>query len=136
VIDTLLGTVLTAPVILFLCEITPKAVGAKANQVITSLTIEPLSLTYDVLKPVRKVLTRFVALFARWSDPGGPPHEGHGSKDVLKESDFLLMLEEGHREGAIHDSELGLIRRVFQGSVQGPQVPPQQRGDQKPEHGA
>ena len=31
---------------------------------------------------------------------------------------------------------IGLIRRVFQGSVQGPQVPPQQRGDQKPEHGA
>jgi putative hemolysin len=115
-IHSLLGTLITAPIVLFFCEITPKVIGAKANQLIASLTVEPLSLLYSAFKPVRTTLG-WILLKAFRLRNSGHPHRGmvEGSEEnVVKEADFLMMLEEGHREGSIRENELGLIKKVFE----------------------
>jgi putative hemolysin len=115
-IHSLLGTLITAPIVLFFCEITPKVIGAKANQLIASLTAEPLGMLYTAFKPVRTALG-WILLKAFRLRSGSHPHrslaEGANER-VVKESDFLLMLEEGHREGSIRENELGLIKKVFE----------------------
>ncbi|MCM2278401.1 MAG: CNNM domain-containing protein [Oligoflexia bacterium] len=118
IINMVAGTLLTMPIVLFFCEVTPKAIGARANQLIGTLSGTPLTLIYRVMRPARFLLNKVVFLAARLATRGkdapATPHPGESPPEVLKESDFLFMLEEGHREGAIHDSELGLIRNVFE----------------------
>ncbi|NBU21303.1 DUF21 domain-containing protein, partial [bacterium] len=55
-IDTLIGILLTTPIILFLCDITPKVIGARLNQFLSIMTIGPLYFLYDILKPLRSIL--------------------------------------------------------------------------------
>ena len=118
-IDTLIGILLTTPIILFLCDITPKVVGARLNQFLSIMTIGPLYFLYDVLKPLRSILKGVVELIAsvlvkmsrKQTKSTSADHHEH--ERVLKESEFLLMLEEGHREGSIELSELALIKNVF-----------------------
>jgi CBS domain containing-hemolysin-like protein len=117
--QTLLGTLVTAPVILFLCEITPKVIGARVSQVVAPLTARPLIFIYEVLKPIRMLITAVLKFTSRWLTPSRihKKQSALPSEDkeaILKESDFLLMLEEGHKEGAIQGSELELIRNVFE----------------------
>ncbi|MFL5813572.1 MAG: hemolysin family protein [Bdellovibrionia bacterium] len=111
--DLLRGTGITTLIILFACEITPKVVGAKANQLISTLSSRPLSFIYEAMKPVRWLLKSLVSFTSQKlkDDPNG---EGSAKGAKLKESEFLLMVEEGHKEGAIHQSELELIQNVFE----------------------
>jgi putative hemolysin len=102
-IQTLLGTLITAPVILLLCEITPKAIAARANQLIAPLTVNTMTIIYNLCKPIRIVLMRLLTLVGR-----------PDTQETLKESDFLLMLEEGHKEGVVQASEVELIKNVFE----------------------
>ena len=116
-VDTLIGILISAPIVLFACEITPKIIGAKANQLIASLTCGPISLVYDLMKPVRIVLKHILDFISRKSSgtpPASPPDREIRGDEILKESDFMLMVEEGHKEGAIHENELELIRNVFE----------------------
>lgn len=108
--QTFLGVIITAPIVLLFCEVTPKVIAAKANQLVALLTVSTLTLIYDLLKPVRillKIVIRLIRL-ERTSNSSIQPDA------VLKESEFLLMLEEGHKEGAIQEKELDLIRSVFE----------------------
>jgi putative hemolysin len=112
------GILITTPVVLIFCEITPKAIAARANQVTSLLSAGPLSIVYDLLKPVRAVLKNVLRLVSRWSGgkAGGEfdQAEGHSEeKPLLREEEFLSMVEEGHREGAIQQTEMELIRNVF-----------------------
>lgn len=117
-----IGTAISAPLVLFVCEITPKVVGARANQLVATLAAGPLSFAYDLLKPARMILTTIVSLVSRGpyrgrrpassGSPDNPP--GAAPETLLKESEFLMMVEEGHKQGAIHQRELDLIRNVFE----------------------
>ncbi len=111
--DLLRGTGITTLIILLACEITPKVVGAKANQLISTVSAPPLSIIYDVMKPIRWLLKTLVSFTSRKlkDDESG---ETSLKNSKLKESEFLLMVEEGHKEGAIHQSELELIQNVFE----------------------
>jgi putative hemolysin len=110
VVETVLGILITTPLVLFLGEITPKVVGARANLLIASLSATPIHGIYEVAKPVRMLLRRYLSWLHRVTGAAGDLH----SKDAsLTESEFLQMVEEGHREGAIHEDELELIRNVF-----------------------
>lgn len=116
-IDLFLGTLITSPIILFLCEMTPKAIAARANQVIAPIVVEPLTFTYKVMKPVRWVL-KWILKFTHKliGKRRSPAHTGGSEIDAhqpLREKDFLSMVEEGLREGAIHARELELIKNVF-----------------------
>jgi len=112
ILDLLSGTGITTLIILFACEITPKVVGAKASQLISTLSSKPLSAIYDLMKPIRWLLKTMVSFTSRKLQDD---HGGDSLKNAkLKESEFLLMVEEGHKEGAIHQSELDLIQNVFE----------------------
>ncbi|HUP58168.1 MAG TPA: CNNM domain-containing protein [Bdellovibrionota bacterium] len=116
-VDTVLGLLATAPFVLFFGEITPKVIAARANQLIATLAIGPLSFVYSAFAPVRMVLKRLIATVSRWAGDEATAFAHSTEPDgerILKESDFLLMLEEGHKEGAIGQNELDLIKRVFQ----------------------
>lgn len=111
------GTLVTAPVVLLLCEITPKVIGARANQLISSLSSPPMHLVYRLMKPVRVSLTFLVQIVSKWTNRGEGKeihHHDEAGQPILKESDFMLMVEEGHKEGAIDESEMSLIQRVFE----------------------
>ncbi len=106
---TLAGILITTPLVLLFCEVTPKTVGVRANTLIAPMTSGGLFALYSVMKPVRVAISRLVRFVARTQDSSL-----HGDASVpLREEDFLVMAEEGQKEGAIHRSELELIRNVF-----------------------
>jgi putative hemolysin len=122
-VDIVLGIIVTTPVVLLLCEVTPKVVGARANVLVASLTVGPLILIYEFLRPIRRVLKRVLMNVSRIAGRATQRMSGNLVEDLpaahaaegklLRESDFMLMVEEGHKEGAIHETELELIRNVF-----------------------
>jgi putative hemolysin len=116
--ETLLGILFTAPIILILCEITPKVIASRINQLVAPLSVGPLTVIYEVFKPIRFILKYLVRVVSpRWHRNGIRNRSGNtNSTDltILKESEFLLMVEEGHKEGAIQESELEFIRNVFE----------------------
>jgi putative hemolysin len=117
VFETLLGIVIATPIILIFCEATPKVIGAKMNQLIATMTVGPLSLIYTVLQPVRMLIKLLLRLVPQSKDnlmSLDKNEKIRKKQQILKESDFLLMVEEGHREGAIRETELELIRNVFE----------------------
>jgi len=110
--ETLMGTVIAALILLLLCEITPKTIAARANQLIAPMTVDVITIVYNLFRPVRAVLKQLVSIVASWS--GDRNTATPDSTQTLKESDFLLMLEEGQREGAVQASEVELIKNVFE----------------------
>jgi putative hemolysin len=162
ILTTVLSLLISTPLVLMLCEITPKMIGARANRLIAPLTASPLTVLYDSFRPARFVLSKLVVLVAKWTTPRGyaaatgsapppgpseasprddadtnqnpapstspdahhsletavdssSPRDGHPpERKLLRESDFLLMVEEGHREGAVQHAELELIKNVFE----------------------
>jgi putative hemolysin len=121
-LNTVLGLLITTPIVLFFCEITPKVVAARANRLIAPLTAGPLTVIYEIFKPVRLTLQFIVKRVARWTTrqkkalpaSGQPNQEDQTDPKLLRESDFMMMIEEGHKEGAIQQSELDLIKNVFE----------------------
>jgi len=116
-LDTFLGLLATTPVVLLFCEMTPKVFGARANQLMASLAAGPITGIYDLMKPVRVTIQQIVRhssrLFGAQDPAASEINPELSTRTILKESDFLLMIEEGHKEGAIHESELELIKNVF-----------------------
>jgi len=115
-LQTLVGTLLTAPIVLFLGEVTPKAIGVKANQIVAPMNVGPLTWIYTAFKPVRFVLRHFIAFATEKTQQNKctQSSEKNPSEAILKEEEFLSMVEEGHKEGTIQQSELELIKNVFE----------------------
>jgi CBS domain containing-hemolysin-like protein len=107
----LIGTLISTPILLFLCEATPKSIAARANQLVASLTVNTINVIYNLFKPVRTVLKHVVSTVAIWSGKSEKLAEGN---ELLKESDFILMVEEGQKDGTVHASEVELIKNVFE----------------------
>ncbi len=112
-LHTLVGMLITTPIVLFFCEITPKAIGARANTMVAPLAVTPLTALYRLLKPVRFVLQKLLGWITRLIQPSAASR-GQTGELLLREEEFLTLVEEGHREGAVHESELDLIRNVFE----------------------
>lgn len=108
--NLLLGSSITTLIILLFCEITPKVIGAKANRLIAALSASFLSKIYDLTKPIRIILTSLISILSRTLQGKGSARE----TTILKESEFLLMVEEGQREGAVQQAEVELIKNVFE----------------------
>lgn len=112
-IDVVLGALITSPILLLLCEITPKVVSARVNTLVAPLAAGPLRVLYRVMAPVR-ALVRGVERIVKQMMPGtrneGPLISGSAK---LREEDFINLVEEAQKEGTIQSTELGLIRNVF-----------------------
>jgi CBS domain containing-hemolysin-like protein len=100
------GVLITTPILLLFCEITPKAIGARINLLVAPLSAGPLVLIYEILKPVRFLLTRIISVFNK--------QPKLKENTILKEVEFLELVEEGQKQGAIHQSEVDLIKNVFE----------------------
>ncbi len=112
-LQTLMGTLVTTPVILIFCEMTPKAISTRANTFIAPLAAPPLRWLYRCFVPIRFLIQWFskkMVLILGKTDAG---HFKEKEDPVLREEEFLSMVEEGHKEGAIHQTELDLIRKIF-----------------------
>ncbi len=107
--EALIGSALSAPLILVFCELTPKVLGAKLNQEIASFATRPLWIIHQLMLPLRLRLQRLIYGRKALATTHNPVTE----EPILKEQDFLRMLEEGHQQGAIQANELELIRNVF-----------------------
>lgn len=119
--ETVIGILITTPIVLFLCEATPKVIGVKINQLVATVTAGPLIAIYTLFRPVRYILKQVIRIIPMAKGTHIPIETNHDHKSkskkkhkILKESDFLLMVEEGHKEGAIRESEMELIRNVFE----------------------
>lgn len=111
-IQTIAGTILITPIVLVFCEITPKVIAARANHAIAPLAAPPMHTIYRAMSPIRTVLMAVVRLA---SHALGKDVRDHGvGKPLLREEEFLVMLEEGHKEGALQEAEMELIQNVFQ----------------------
>jgi putative hemolysin len=110
-VDTVLGILITTPLVLFFGEITPKVFAARANQLVATVAATPLSAIYEGARPLRIFLRRYLAFLSQFAGSGGK--DLLHSEKSLTESEFLMMVEEGHKEGAIHQTEMDLIRNVF-----------------------
>lgn len=113
-IDVFLGTLITAPLLLFFCEITPKIVAARVNMLIAPAVVSPLTALYSVMTPVRfsiRIVERLVKRIMPGNQREGPMIS---TSARLREEDFLSLVEEAQKEGTIQSTELGLIRNVFE----------------------
>jgi putative hemolysin len=112
-IDVFLGTLITAPLLLLLCEITPKIVSARVNTLIAPAVAAPMDALYLAMTPVRFAI-RLVEKTVKQIMPGSQ-REGPmiSTSAKLREEDFINLVEEAQKEGTIQSMELGLIRNVF-----------------------
>jgi CBS domain containing-hemolysin-like protein len=100
---TVLGVFVTTPVILILCELTPKIIAARANQMIISMFLPFLYALYWVMKPVISIIRFFL-----------PKQQQLKELHKLHEEDFMVLAEEQAETGHLHETELELIKNVFE----------------------
>ena len=67
---TLTGIAVTTPLVLLLCEVTPKTIGVKGNTLIAPLTCGPLYGLYSLMKPVRGVINTVIRFATRHAGKG------------------------------------------------------------------
>ncbi|MGE0615666.1 MAG: CNNM domain-containing protein [Bacteriovoracia bacterium] len=106
-----MGILITTPIILLICDVTPKVFGARANQMIATLLAGFVLQAFRVTGPLR-ILTKRVVYLLTGQRKDFRDHDSHPTK-IIKEEDFLLMVEEGHNEGKVNESEVDLIQKVF-----------------------
>lgn len=111
--QTWVGMIVTAPVILIFCEMTPKVIGAKFNHIVAPLTSTPLGFIFKIFTPLR-ILIQWCALkMLKILGKTTLKFQHQLDKSILREEEFLSIAEEGHKEGAIHQTELDLIKKIF-----------------------
>lgn len=108
-----IGTLITTPILLIICEVTPKFMAARANHIIAPLTSTSLLGLYWILSPVRYLIKALFRVLRLEKSKKGKSKSGK-TGSLLKEDEFLVMVEEGHKEGLVHSSELELIRNIFE----------------------
>jgi len=100
--QTILGIMVTTPIMLIFCELTPKVVATRANQLIISLFLPIVYFFYIITKPLASIVKVFF--------PKQTIKELHN----LHEDDFIIIAEEQTETGHLHETELELIKNIFQ----------------------
>lgn len=112
-VTTLVSMAITLPLLLFLGEITPKIIAAKMNRIVAMMNSRPLILLYKITLPLLWLLDSAIGFMLRRFKAEGRDHLSK-TMSVLSEEDFMLLMEEGHREGTVDPSERKLIKNVFE----------------------
>lgn len=100
--QTIVGISITTPIILIFCELTPKVVATRANQMIITLFLPVLYGCYFLLKPIVSIVKIFF------------PKQQINDLHNLHEEDFIILAEEHTETGHLHETELELIKNIFQ----------------------
>lgn len=101
-LQTFVGILVTTPIILIFCELTPKVVATRANQLVTSLFLPIVFGCYIILKPFVSIVKFFF------------PKQQVKDLHNLQEEDFIIIAEEHTETGHLHETELELIKNIFQ----------------------
>ena len=101
-VQTLLGVLIVTPITLILCELTPKVVATRSNRAVISVFLPIVYTFYLATKPLVYLIKIFL--------PKQPVKELH----QLHEEDFLILAEEQTETGHLHETELELIKNVFE----------------------
>lgn len=99
--QTLLGVAVTTPILMIFCELTPKVIASRLNHLVVSLFLPIVYLFYKLLQPLVFLLKTFL--------PASPTKEIQ-----FKEEDLMILMEEQTEKGQLHETELELIRNVFE----------------------
>lgn len=98
----LVGVLITTPIILIFCELTPKVIASRVNLLVVKVFSAPVYFVYRLTRPIVSIIRLFLQ--------ETPIKEMHH----LHEEDFLILAE-GHIEsGHLHETELELIKNVFE----------------------
>lgn len=100
--QVILGVLITTPIILVFCELTPKVLATRINTVIVRLFLPIIYTLYRITKPISSVLKLFL------------PRVNTKDTPQLQEDDFLVLAEEQTETGHLHETELELIKNVFE----------------------
>ena len=101
-LQTFLGVIVTTPITLFFCELTPKIVATRSNRAVISVFLPIVYIFYCITKPLVYVIKIFL------------PKQAVKELHQLHEEDFLILAEEQTETGHLHETELELIKNVFQ----------------------
>jgi CBS domain containing-hemolysin-like protein len=101
-LGTFVGVMITTPLILVCCELTPKVIATRANQMIISLFLPVLYTLYLITRPVVSVIRLLL------------PEQQLKELHKLHEEDFMILAEEQAETGSLHETELELIKNVFE----------------------
>jgi putative hemolysin len=110
---TLLSMAITIPILLLVGEMTPKIVAAKMNRVVAMINSRPLSLLYKLGFPFLWLMDKGIGFLLRKLKAEGRDPLSK-TMSILSEEDFMLLMEQGHREGTVDQSERKLIKNVFE----------------------
>lgn len=100
--QVILGVLITTPIILVFCELTPKVLATRINTVIVRLFLPIIYTLYRITKPISSLLKFFL------------PRVNTKDTPQLQEDDFLVLAEEQTETGHLHETELELIKNVFE----------------------
>ena len=110
---TLGSMAISLPVLLFFGEITPKLIAAKMNRIVAMVNSNVLIVIYKMLFPLLWVMDTAIGLVLRKLKAEGRDHLSK-TMSILSEDDFMMLMEEGHREGTVDPGERKLITNVFE----------------------
>ncbi|MBI3557716.1 MAG: HlyC/CorC family transporter [Deltaproteobacteria bacterium] len=110
---TLGSMAISIPILLFFGEITPKVIAAKMNRIVAMVNSHVLIIIYKVLFPLLWVMDSAIGFVLRKLKAEGRDHLSK-TMSILSEEDFMILMEEGHREGTVDPAERKLITNVFE----------------------
>lgn len=108
-----LSMAITLPTLLIFGEITPKFVAAKMNRIVAMVNSRLLMLLYKAIYPILWLMDSAIGFMLQKFKAEGRDHLSK-TMSVLSEEDFVLLMEEGHREGTVDPAERKLIKNVFE----------------------
>jgi putative hemolysin len=100
--QALLGVIVVTPITLVFCELTPKVVATRSNRLIISIFLPIVYTFYLMTKPLVWLIKFFM------------PQQQVNELHLLHEEDFIILAEEQAETGHLHESELELIKNVFE----------------------
>jgi putative hemolysin len=95
--------------ILLLGEVTPKTLAVRYPEKTAPFIAAPVEKFLRLVWPIHFLIQKIVDFFMKW---GGGRSEI--PQPAMMEKDFRDLVETGHKEGALEDTEKHLIHRVFQ----------------------
>jgi putative hemolysin len=101
-LQTLVGILVTTPIILIFCELTPKVVATRANKLVIKLFLPIVYGCYVITKPLVSIVKLFF------------PKQQIKDLHNLHEEDFIIIAEEHAETGHLHETELELIKNIFE----------------------
>jgi len=101
------------PVVVFLIllfgEVIPKTLSLRHPERVAPVVAGPAKRFVDWVWPVHALIQKVVDLALRWTSG-----KSDSSSAAFMEKDFRDLVETGHQEGTLEESEKRLIHRVFQ----------------------